>query len=115
MSEKYGVKIPGGYFDETRHLYRDERGTPVLSSTQVFDVLGMIDLSRVKPEVLEWKREYGNAVHAASHYLASRDLDWDTLDDAIVPAVTGIEEFLQKVKFEPEAAEERRVHSLFGM
>ena len=64
---------------------------------------------------MEWKREYGNAVHRAVEYLAFNDLDWDSLDDAIVPAVTGVEAFLKKVEYHAEAAEERRIHSLYGM
>lgn len=111
----WGIEIPGGFFDEERHIYRDESGIPVLSSTQVFDALDCTDFSMVKPEVMEWKRVFGSAIHTGVEYLVAEDLDWDTLDEAILPAVTGVNGWLKKVEFVSEAVEERRVHSFCGM
>ena len=39
----FGVEIPGGYFDEKRHIYRNAKGTIVPSTTQVFSILGCND------------------------------------------------------------------------
>ena len=115
MNPAWGVAIEGGFFDEERHLYRCSEGIVRPSSTQVFDILGMSDFSNVTAEKLAWKREYGNAVHAASLYMVTSDLDWDSLDEAIIPAVTGIEQFLKKHEFVCEAAEERKIRTLCGM
>lgn len=111
----WGKKILGGYFDQEKHLYRNERGTIVPSTTQVFSILGLSDFSAVNPDDLEWKRGYGDAVHLATNFLVSGDLDWDTLDDAIIPAVTGIEYRLREMRFELEASEEPMVASICGM
>lgn len=109
------IEIPGGYFCERRHLYKNAVGTIVPSTTQVFSILGCNDFDGVPQDVLEWKREYGIACHSAVEYLVVGDLDWDSLDEAIVPAVVGIETFLEKLEYRHEAAEGRRIGKLFGM
>ena len=111
----WGIEIPGGYFDEKKHLYRNEKGTVVPSTTQVFSILGCNDFDGVPADVLEWKRNYGIAVHKAIEFLVAGDLDWDSLDEAIIPAVTGLEMKLKAMQFKYEAAEEMRIHTLFGM
>jgi hypothetical protein len=109
------IAIPGGSFDGKNHLYRNSRGTIVPSVTQVFSILGCNNFDGISPEVLEWKRNYGVAVHKAIELLVQDDLDWDSLDDLIVPAVKGIEQKLKAMQFQYEAAEEVRIHSLYGM
>ena len=111
----WGVEISGGYFDEKRHCYRNSKGTIVPSTTQVFSILGCNDFDGVPQDVLEWKRVYGTAVHRAIEYLVAGDLDWDSLDEVIIPAVSGLEQKLKALQFKYEAAEEMRVHNLFGM
>ena len=111
----WGIEIPGGFFHEESHVYRNTKGTIVPSSTQVFSILGLSDFSMIDPATLAWKREYGNAVHAAVEYLVMGDLDWDTLDEEIIAPVTGIECRLRDMKFEVEATEERRIASIHGM
>ena len=112
---EYGVAIPGGYFREDGHIYRNQAGTIIPSATQVFEVLGCNDFGGAKQEDIEWKQSFGVAAHAAVEYLAANDLDWDTCDPAIIPAVTGIEQFFKQVDFEVEASEEIRIVSLHGM
>lgn len=111
----YGEKIPGGFFDEKSHIYRNAQGVRVPSTTQIFNILGLTDFDGIPPDVLEWKRNYGIAVHAAVEFLVADDLNWDTLDEQIIPAVTGLECFLKKIEYQSEAAEERKVHSLYQM
>jgi hypothetical protein len=111
----FGLEILGGYFDEAKHIYRNAAGVIRPSTTQVFSVLGLNDFDGVPADVLEWKRNYGIAVHRAIEFLVAGDLDWDSLDDAIIPAVTGLEQKLKGLQFKFEAAEEMKVHSLFGM
>ena len=113
--EDWGQVIPGGYFHEGTHRYRDENGVPVLSTTQTFQVLGLSDFSRVPEEVLLWKRQYGVALHKACELLLQGSLDWDSLDDALIAPVTGLEEWFKSVGFEMESAEERKVITVSGM
>jgi hypothetical protein len=114
-SEAWGEKIPGGYFDEVKHLYRDEQGTVVPSTTQVFSILAMEDFSQINPSVLEWKRIYGSALHLCLEYLSQGRLDWDTVDDQLIAPLTGVEQFLKQIGYVSQCSEERRVHSLSGM
>ena len=111
----YGIEIPGGWFNEATHCYRNTKGTVVPSTTQVFSILGCNDFDGVPQDLLEWKRVYGTAVHKAIEFLVAGDLDWDSLDEVIIPAVTGLEQKLKMLQFKYEAAEEMRIHSLFGM
>lgn len=111
----WGIEIPGGFFDEKQHLYRNSKGTIVPSVTQVFTLLGFSDYSMIKPATLEWKRLYGTAVHSALEFLVAGDLDWDSLDMEIIAPVTGIEQWLKQRKYVSVAAEEAKIVSVFGM
>jgi hypothetical protein len=112
---EWGVEIPGGSFREKDHAYFNEKHTRVPSTTQVFSILGCNDFDGVPPDILEWKRNYGIAVHKAIEFLVAGDLDWDSLDEMIIPAVSGLEQKLKALQFKYEAAEEMRIHSLYGM
>jgi hypothetical protein len=111
----YGIQIPGGFYRDKDHAYFNEKGTRVPSTTQVFSILGCNDFDGVPADVLEWKRNYGIAVHKAIEFLVAGDLDWDSLDEVIIPAVAGLEQKLKALQFKYEAAEEIRIHSIFGM
>lgn len=112
---EWGIEIPGGFFREDTHHYRDESGLIVPSSTQVLDILGMTDFSRVDPDDLEWKRGFGNAVHRGIELNVFGKLDWDTVDEAIIPAVVGVDQFLGELQYQPESAEELRIVTVNGM
>ena len=115
MERDWGEKIEGGWFREENHIYRNEDGTIVTSPTKVFDILGFSDFSNIDPATVLWKREYGNAVHAATQYMVADDLDWASVDEAIIAPVRGIEARLAEMKFQCEGAEEQRVVNLCGM
>lgn len=112
---EYGEKIEGGWFDDDRHCYRREDGLIIPSTTQIFDILGCSDFSMIDPAVLEWKRNYGTALHKCLEYLVFADLDWDSVDEKLIDPLTGIESFLKRHEYVGEAAEQRKVHCLFGM
>lgn len=114
-SGDWGKPIPGGFFDEKKHLYRNERGTVVPSVTQVFDLLHMVDFSAIDPGVLEWKRQFGTSVHKAIELLVQNDLDWDSCDERAIPAIAGVEQAFKKLQFRSEVVEDSRIFSLFGM
>lgn len=113
--EEWGQQIDGGWFDEERHLYRNEAGTIVPSTTQVFSILGCDDFSAINPDVLEWKRTYGTALHKCLELLVFDDLDWDTVDEKLIDPLVGIETFLKNHEYVGESAEQRKVHCLYGM
>lgn len=115
MSKDWGIEIPGGFFHEEKHLYRNQDGLIVPSNTQVFEILGMNDFSRVAPDDLEWKRGYGNAVHRGIELNVWDKLDWDTCDEATIPAITGVEQFFKGLEYEPESTEECRIVTVSGM
>lgn len=112
---EWGVQIDGGFFDEPKHKYRCAQGIIRPSATQVFDILGCNDFSSIRPQVMEWKRNYGQAVHLAGQFLAVGDLDWDSVDEAVIPAATGIEQWLKKYEFICEGTEETKIRTLCGM
>jgi hypothetical protein len=114
-SPNFGVEIPGGFFKEEGHQYRNAKGVIVPSNTQVFEINGLSDFSMVNPDDLEWKRVYGSAVHDATLYSVQGDLDWDTLDSAIQAPVQGIKQRLDEMEFEVEAAEEVCIANVAGM
>lgn len=112
----YGQRIEGGWFlGGDHHIYRDEQGIIVPSTTQIFDILGCSDFSDARPEDVAWKRSYGNETHRAVESLVRKELDWDALDDEITPAVEGVSEFLHRVEFEYQSAEEQKIRVLCGM
>lgn len=115
MNHTWGKKIEGGWFNEADHSYRDEGGVPVISCTRVFDVLGMVSLDNIAKEVLQYKKQYGTALHRCMQFLVQKDLDWDTVDERLVEPLTGIESFLWGVEFQPQAAEESKVVCVNGM
>jgi hypothetical protein len=111
----YGIPIENGFFDSEKHLYRCSEGIVRPSSTQVFDILGMSDFSAIPEDVLEWKRQYGMSLHSAVEYLTQGDLDWDSVDEAIISSVTGVEQFLLRFEYQSEACEELKIRTLGGM
>lgn len=115
MGQDYGEKIDGGWYSDETHCYRDETGRVLPSATGVFDALGLVDFSGIHPDVVEWKRLFGSAVHKAVEFLVFGKLDWDTCDERIIPAVTGVEAWMKQVGYVPVAAEEKRVISFNGM
>ena len=114
-SEAWGEKIDGGWYNDATHCYRSDDGTIIPSVTGVFDALGLSDFSMIDPSVLEWKRIFGSALHRAIELLVFGRLDWDSLDDALIDAVVGVESWLREVKYEPVSSEEKKVFTINGM
>ena len=114
-SELWGEKIDGGWYNDASHCYRDEAGIVLPSVTGVFDALGLSDFSGIDPAVLEWKRQYGTALHRGVELLVAGNLDWDSVDDALIPALTGIEQWLRQVEYQPVAQEEKKIIVLNSM
>ncbi len=109
------IEIVGGTFEPAGHFYRDAQGHRVLSVTQVFQSLGLVDYSGVDPEVLHHKSEIGIAVHKAIELLLTNVLDWDTVDDAAMTYVVGTELWFKNMLFDLTATEQQGIHCIYGM
>ena len=111
------ISIPGGFFEEEEHRYTDVAGKRILSVTQVFAMLGLVDYDHIKREVLERKSAIGVAVHRAVELLCEGPevLDWNTVDEAAIPYVVGIEEWIRKSGFVSDEREQRGIMTLNGM
>lgn len=84
-------------FKPETHEYFLEDGRELYSITRVLREAGLVDESHFNDEV----RQRGTAVHAAIHYLNDGDLNWSTVDEAILPYVRGYEKFKQESGFVP--------------
>lgn len=80
-------------FDKDSHTYT-VGGVQLPSVTQVLDTL--IDFRFVDRDVLEAARVFGNHVHDAMALLVREELDWQTLDPALVPYILGGKRFLEE-------------------
>ena len=118
------IEIKDGTFCEQEegglaHVYRNAQGLRVPSVTQALAFVGLVDFSRVNPDVLQRKRLIGIAVHAACEYIDSPekggDLDWGTVHPDVVPYVLAYEKFCSEVKFQVQAVEEAGICKAFGM
>lgn len=113
--EKWGIAVPGGFYKDDVHEYRDPRGIRVASVTQVFALLGLIDYSRVNEEVLERKSKIGIAVHTAVQYLCEGSLDWDTVGEEAMPYVVAADIWMREQGFVSIAQEEQGLAEINGM
>lgn len=124
--QKFGTKIEGGWFDDRvneqtgreLHLYRDEAGVIVPSSTQVIAMAGFSDFSRVKPEVLDRKRKIGSAVHRATEFIDQPrhgELDWSSVHEACVGYVIAYEHAVEELDLIPTVVERAMVVTIHGM
>jgi hypothetical protein len=81
-------------FEPAAHVYRLD-GHIVPSVTQVLDEQ-LTDWSGVPVDVLEAARMFGTHVHTACHLLVRDELEWSSLDPALVPYVEAARRFLDE-------------------
>lgn len=76
------------------------------SVTEVLSAVGLApDFSAVKPEVLEWARARGTALHKAIELHTKGTLDMDSLHQEIAGALTGYLKFISEAGHEAIASE----------
>lgn len=98
-------------FDPATHTYTlDGRRLP--SVTQVLAPLN--DYSMVPPDILEAARIFGTHVHEACDLFDRDELDWSSLDPALVPYVEGWRNFLRDSGAVVIASELRVYHAELG-
>lgn len=82
-------------FEEVGHRYSID-GRQVPSVTQV---LGLLDhFTGVQPHVLEAARDFGIAGHKAMALAIRRNLDWDRLDNALLPFIMKGMDFIREIE-----------------
>lgn len=94
-------------FDEAEHAYTFD-GARIPSVTQILAPLN--DFKFVAPEVLEYKRQLGTAVHKATELYDEGDLDESTVADVVRPYLNGWIRFRAEKKFEILGMEHRVFH-----
>ncbi len=88
---------------------------PLPSVTEVLQATGLGgDFSMVKPDVLEWARARGTALHRAIEFHAKGTLDPDSLHPEILGAMKGYLQFMLDTDHEPVASELELVHDQWG-
>lgn len=100
-------------FDEAAHAYHLD-GVRLPSVTQVLEDVEIIDYGYIPPSTRQMALERGSAVHQAIHYDIEGDLDWASLD----PALIGYVEAARAVRRDyhlaaPELVEHRGYHPKF--
>ncbi len=97
------VSIPRGFYSGSAHAYYDENGKWVPSATQVLNLVGLSDYSRVKPEVLEAKRAIGHEAHALCAEFDINDfVDPSWASDAAAPYLKAYLKFREERRFVPD-------------
>lgn len=100
-------------FDKADHSYWLGK-TRLLSVTEVIQLAGLKDLSKIDPGVLERASKRGTAVHAACQYLDEGDLDWATVSTEIEPYVRAWERFKKETGVELLGIEKPLFHATLG-
>lgn len=98
-------------FDPVDHVYT-LNGNVLPSVTGIIKPL--FDFSMIKPEVLEYKRALGTAVHLATELYDADDLDEDSLDEAVIPYLNAWKKFKVEMKVEIITSEQPIYHVCRG-
>jgi hypothetical protein len=98
-------------FDKNSHTYT-LNGRRLPSVTQVLAPLE--DFSRVPRDVLEAARIFGQHVHEACDLYNRGELDWLSLDPALLPCVAAWKQFLEDTGAIVIASEMRVCHKVLG-
>lgn len=101
-------------FLQDSHTYI-EGGEVRTSVTQHLNDAGLVCYDGIPEEVLQRKADIGTAAHAACWYWDEGDLDWDTVDDAVLPYVMGWTRFRNETGFTPRIIEQRGIGEMAGV
>lgn len=101
--------MPNLIFNPETHQYIVD-GIEYPSVTQVLKAAGLCNFDKVPAELLERAIAFGNAVHKAIELKCKGTLDFDSVDEAIVPYLEAWDDFVTKYKYVPHLYEQRRVN-----
>ena len=93
-------------FDPTEHRYFYD-GREVPSVTRLLGDYGLIDLSNIPDDKLEWKAGLGTAVHYAAHLYDTNNLDEASVDPRIKSYLSAYIKFRTMTGFVPNYSELR--------
>jgi len=96
------------------HTYLTE-GRVVPSVTQILECAGLVCYDHIPKPILDHKAEIGTAAHAAAHYFDEGDLEASTVDDEVMPYLSGWIKFRRETNFTAKAIEQRGIASIDGM
>jgi hypothetical protein len=96
-------------FEKEGHTYT-HNGLIVPSITQILMAEGFIDATWFD----EWSRDKGSMVHLACHYDLTDELDYDTVDDEIIPYLSGFRKFMNESGFKVERSEVPAINITHG-
>lgn len=103
--------MPAIEFDEANHLYFvDGRVMPGVSEI----LRPLVDFSRIPPDVLEFARDRGTAVHKATELHDLGTLAEDSIDEHVRPYLDAWKGFCHDTGFVPTLIEHRVHHPGFG-
>jgi hypothetical protein len=100
-----------GTFAERGHIYRDGE-LVVPSVSQVLELAGIDDLSRVPRHNVRRAAKRGQAVHLATQFLDQAKLDQHSVTPEIAGYVMGYEQFKRDTGFHPIAIEQRGIGAI---
>ena len=95
-------------FNKENHTYTLD-GQPIPSVTKILQEGGLVDFSKVNPDVLDRACKFGDATHLACQFYDAGILNEVTLDENLRPRLTAWKKFLKDTGFVVEAIEEKVV------
>jgi len=100
-------------YNDELHEYRIN-GKVVPGVTEVLKDAGFIDYSKIPESIREFALQRGSYVHLACAMLVRGELDWDTVDEQILPYVRAFEAFLSDTGFKAVLVEKPLCSELWG-
>jgi hypothetical protein len=99
-------------FNQEKHEYKED-GVIIPSVTQCIQKAGLIDLSFVEKELLEYKSDVGTKIHKTTELYDQGNLDEATLHPLLAGFLQAWKKFIKDYQFIPMHIELKRVHPLY--
>lgn len=97
---------------DTHEYFWDGIKKPGVSD--IIDSAGLSDFWKVPKYILDKAAYLGKCVHEACHYLDTNTLDWETLDELLVPYVHAWRQFKEDTRFEIRHSEVKLYSKKYG-
>ena len=104
--------MPTLSFEEEGHIYKAD-GVRVPSVTQAIKEAGLIDLTFVKQDILEYKADLGNKVHLTTELYDNNNLDEESLHPTLRGYLNAWIKFRKESGFTPIVTELKGFHPLY--
>lgn len=107
-----GLLFPMSLTLDNHHVYR-WNGNRVLGVTQILDAVLPNPYQAARASDVEFKRQVGDAVHAATHYADENDLDLSTVNPVVLPYIEAYLRFCLETGFSPKCREIKVYSALY--